>query len=93
MVSYLNSPDPVHGHEAARLLDPLLLLELAGLVVVGQGEGDPGLAATHGPGVADIGHPQLAGVKDGQDQGGAWGIIIVTIIIIIIIIIIGYYLR
>ena len=61
-------PHSVHGHEAPGLLDPLLLLELAGLVVVGHGDRQAALVTEHGPGVAHVGHPDVAAVMQGQDE-------------------------
>ena len=65
-------PHPVHGDEAPGLLDPLLLLELAGLVVVAHGHGEAAVVGEHGAAVPHVGHPHAAAVVDGEDQGGAW---------------------
>ena len=55
-------PHSVHGNEAPGLLDPLLLLELARFVVVGHRHGQAAVVPEHRPGVADVCHPDIAGV-------------------------------
>ena len=65
-------PHPVHGDEAPGLLDPLLLLELAGLVVIAHGHGEAAVVGEHPPAVPHVGYPHAAAVVDGEDQGGAW---------------------